>query len=41
MAQILTISYCKVLDVEKVDEKKLNTKLVELWNNFKSYYMQI
>ena len=41
MAQILTVSYCKMLDVEKVDEKKLNTKLVELWNNFKSYYMQI
>ena len=41
MIKILTVSYCKVLDKEGVDQKELNSKLVELWGEFKQYYMQI
>jgi hypothetical protein len=41
MIQILTVSYCKVLDKEGVDKKELNSKLVELWGEFTQYYMQI
>ena len=41
MIKILTVSYCKVLDKEGVDQKELNSKLVELWGEFTQYYMQI
>lgn len=41
MVQILTVSYCRIIDNKDGITTQTTPKLIELWGKFKNYYFQI